>query len=273
MTIFRSTLIYLAIIASLLFSSYSAAQSQGLAAQWSFDEKDGAVARDSVRGADDNVSGHFKHVSGVTGEGLRFDGETTGITRAAQDSPQITNALTVEAWIAVSTYPWNWVPIIDQSRGEEQRRGEIGYSVGVDAFGHLGLQVSVNGKFQTVISKDPLPLKKWSHIAATFENDHGLKIYVNGQLAGELAVQGAFTPANGQDLVIGRVRDAVVPLEWIHPKFPVWYSFDGIIDELQLYNRSLSNTDVAADFGKVRLPEANALAWPKLPSGPSGPVV
>ena len=98
---------------------------------------------------------------GLSGEGLRFDGETTGITRPAQDSPKITNALAVEAWVAVSTYPWNWVPIIDQSRGEEQRRGEIGYSIGIDAFGHVGLQVSVNGKFHTVLSKDPLALGNW----------------------------------------------------------------------------------------------------------------
>jgi hypothetical protein len=272
-TTFSSKLVYFAILAGLLFPPHSAAQSEGLGlvAQWSFDEKDGSLARDSVRGADDKITGLFKHLDGVAGEGLRFDGETTSIRRAAQDSPQITNALSVEAWVAVSTYPWNWVPIIDQSRGEEQRRGEIGYSVGIDAFGHLGLQVSVNGKFHTLVSKDPLPLKKWSHVAATFENDHGLKVYVNGQLAGELAVEGPFTPANGQDLLIGRVREAMVPLEWIHPKFPVWYSFDGIIDELQLYNRSLSNTEVAADFSKVHLPEADALAWPKLPSGPPGP--
>lgn len=264
---------YLCVVASVLIPSYStsAAQSQGLAAQWSFDEKGGAVARDSIRRADDAVTGHFKHVDGIVGGGLRFDGETTGITRVAKDSPQFSNALSVEAWVAVSTYPWNWVPIIDQSRGEEQLRGEIGYSLGIDAFGHLGLKVSVNGKFQTILSKDPLPLKKWSHIAATFENDRGLKIFVNGQMAGELTVPGALTPANDQDLVIGRVRDPVLPLEWIHPKFPVWYSFDGIIDELQLYNRSLSSEEVATDFAKIHLPDKDALAWPKLPSGPHGP--
>src|SRR6266853_4920537 len=270
MKTFSSTLVYFAIFAALVLPPYSAAQSEGSVARWSFDEKDGSVARDSVRGVDDKITGLFKHLDGVTGEGLRFDGETTSITRAAENSPLITNALSVEAWVAVSTYPWNWVPLIDQSRGEERRRGEIGYSVGIDAFGHFGLQVSVNGKFHTLVSKNPLPLKKWSHVAATFENDHGLKVYVNGQLAGELPVQGAFTAANGQDLLIGRIREATLPLEWIHPKFPVWYSFDGIIDELQLYNRSLSNTEVAADFGKVHLPEADALAWPKLPSGPPG---
>ncbi|HSS97495.1 MAG TPA: LamG domain-containing protein, partial [Terriglobales bacterium] len=163
------------------------------------------------------------------------------------------------------------VPVIDQSRGEEERRGELGYSVGVDAFGHVGFKVSIDGKFQEVITKDPLPLKKWQHIVATYEGKHGLSLYINGKLAGELAAQGPITPANGQDLIIGRVRQATLPLEWIHPKFAVWYSFDGIIDELQVYNRGLSNTEVAADFSKVHLPAADPLDFPKLPSGPPGP--
>src|SRR2546423_8082525 len=178
------------VITVISLCGYSTAQNAGLAAQWSFDERDGQLARDSVRGTDDNITGLFKHVAGVTGQAVRFDGETTSIKRAAQDSQQITDDLTVEACVAVNTYPWNWVPIIDQSRGEEHRRGERGYSVGIDAFGHLGLQISVDDKFQTLMSKDPLPLKKWTHIAATFANNHGLQIYVNGQRADGLAVLG-----------------------------------------------------------------------------------
>jgi hypothetical protein len=271
MNTLNSIFIFIAFMAEVLLSSYSIAQNAGLAARWPFDEKNGTLAHDSVRGVDDKITGIFKHVNGVSGEALRFDGETTSITRAASASPQTTNALTVEAWVAVSTYPWNWVPIIDQSRGEEQRRGELGYSFGIDAFGHLGLRISVDGKFQILLSKDPLPLKKWTHITATFANTLGLKIYVNGQVAGELAAQGAFVPADDQDLLIGRVRDATLPSEWIHPKFPVWYSFDGVLDELQIYDRCLSSAEVAGEYGKVHTPSADALPWPKLPSGPPGP--
>jgi len=251
------------------FLSYCVAQTQNPVAHWSFDETGGSFARDSVRGADDQISGFFKRVHGVAGEALRLDGQTTSITRKAQDAPQITQAFTVEAWVAVSTYPWNWVPLVDQSQGEPQ--GDLGYSVGIDDFGHFGLRVAVNGKFQTLVSKDPLPLKKWTHVAATFANNRGLKIYINGQPAGELQVQGDFSPASGQDLLIGRVREATLPLEWIHPKFAVWYSFDGILDELGIYNRALDAPDIAHEFANVRLPEADPLAWPKLPSGPPGP--
>jgi len=269
MITFWKTFIYSAICAVALPStSYS--QTKHLVAHWSFDEGTGTNARDSVRGADDKIAGFFKRVDGVAGKALRLDGETTSITRAAQESPKIAKALTVEAWVAVSTYPWNWVPIVDQSRGEEEQRGELGYSVGIDAFGHFGAKVSVDGKFQTLVSKDPLPLKKWTHVAATFDDNHGLEIYINGQSVGQLATQGGFAPADRQDLLIGRVRTATLPLEWIHPKFPVWYSFDGIVDELQIYEGALAGSEIAAEFANVHLSAGDPLAWPKLPSGPSG---
>jgi hypothetical protein len=257
--------------AFLLLSVSGSAQSDHLVAHWSFDEASGNVARDSVRGANDTIRGVFKHVNGVAGQALRFDGETTSISQPAQDAPDIKDALSVEAWVAVSTYPWNWVPIIDESRKGQHGQDDTGYWVGVDAFGHLGMEVAVNGKFQSVISKDPLPLKKWSHIAATYQSDKGLSIYIDGKLAGELASQGPFTPAHDQDLLIGHVREATLPLGYIHPEFPVWYSFDGLIDELQLFNIARSESDIAADFAKVHLPAADPLSFPKLPSGPPGP--
>jgi hypothetical protein len=254
------------IFIGLISPADSSAQSQGAVARWSFDEKEGIVARESIRGADDKISGLFRHVNGVVGNGLRFDGETTIITRAAKDAPQLTSALAVEAWVAVNTYPWNWVPILDQRRGQE-----AGYLLGIDSFGHLGLQLAVDGKWQSLTSKAQLPLKKWSHIAGTFDGDQGLRIYINGQPAGDLPVKGSFTPATGQDLLIGRVREAILPAEWIHPKFPVWYSVDGIVDELQIYDRSRSAADIAQDFSKVHPTAGDALPWPVLPSGPPGP--
>jgi hypothetical protein len=254
----------------LLIPLQARAQSDHVIAKWSFDEATGDIARDSVRGSNDVIKGFYKRVDGVAGHALRFDGETTSIVQPAQDSPQIRNAFSVEAWVAVSTYPWNWVPIIDQSRKDGQSSGS-GYWVGIDPFGHLGMQVSVDGKFQTVASTESLPLKKWSHIAASYVDNRGLRIYIDGKIAGELTTQGSFVPAFRQDLLIGRVREAILPLEYIHPEFAVWYSFDGILDELQVSDESISNDQVAADFGNVHLPQADPLTFPKLPSGPAGP--
>src|SRR5580658_6887228 len=202
----RFMLARIACAASLLsVSGFSAiAQDRGPVAKWSFDEPGGSVVHDSVSGVEDKISGVFKHVSGVAGAALRFDGDTTSITQAASSAPRLKSAVSVEAWIVINTYPWDWVPIVEQSKGEES-----GYFFGIDSLGHLGLKLAVNGSWQSVVSTAPIALKKWTHIAGTFNGERGLSIYLDGKLAGELPAPGTLTQAGGQGLLIGRVREAV----------------------------------------------------------------
>jgi hypothetical protein len=241
------------------------AQSRGPVAEWSFNETDGKVAHDSVSGTDDAIVGLFKHVAGVSGNGLRFDGETTGITRGHKGVPQTTAGITVDAWIAVNAYPWNWVPLVEHRREEQ-----AGYSFGIDSFGHLGLRVAVDGQWWSLVSKSQLALKKWSHVAGSYDPARGISIYLNGKSVGEMALQGTLSPADREDLVIGRVSDPVLPAQWIHPKIPVRYSFDGILDELRIYDRSLTADEIAQAYASVHPPSGDALPWPVLPSGPPG---
>ena len=208
------------------------AQSDDLVAEWSFNEANGSVAHDSAGGTDDTIGGLFKRVKGVSGNGLLFDGESTVITRSYNGVPSTTPGVTVDAWVAVNTYPWNWVPI-----AEHRREEQAGYSFGIDSFGHIGLKVAVGGQWHSLISKSQLPLKKWAHIAGTYDPAQGMAIYVDGKSAGEMPLQGALSPADREDLVIGRAMDPVLPAQWIHPKIPVRYSFDGILDELRIYGR------------------------------------
>ena len=152
------------------------AQDTGPAAQWSFDNAPNSSVRDPVSGVEDKVGGFYKYVPGVSGNGLRFDGYTTSIVRKAENAPKLHGSFSVEAWIALDTYPWNWIPIVDQ---EEDR--QTGYFFGVDAFGHVGLQVGVNGVWQTVTSTAQIPLKKWAHLAGTYDDRRGLTIYLDGK--------------------------------------------------------------------------------------------
>jgi hypothetical protein len=261
----------LALIASTLFIVLGGAptvqaQAQEPVAKWSFDESDGATARESVTGVDDKITGIFKHVPGVSGGALRFDGDTTGMVHPSAAAPKLTSAFSIESWIAINTYSWNWIPIVDQRKGEE-----AGYLFGIDSFGHLGLQLAANGHWESLTSTVQIPLKKWTHVAASFDSARGLAIYLDGKLAGELLAPGMMIPASDQDLLIGRVREAVVPAQWIHPKYPVWYSFDGIIDQLEIYNRSLTPKEIATEYSAAHPPSGEVLPYPALPSGPSGP--
>ena len=126
-------------------------------AQWSFASKQGATPTDSIRGVKGKLDGYYKYVPGVSGDALRFDGYTTSLTIPSDDATIAgQKGFTVEAWVALNTYPWNWVPVVDQ---EEER--QEGFFFGIDAFGHIGLQASIDGQWHALTSKATLPLKKW----------------------------------------------------------------------------------------------------------------
>jgi Concanavalin A-like lectin/glucanases superfamily len=247
-------------------SSFARAQNPGLVAQWSFDEDTGQQVHDSVSGKNDAITGLFQRVRGVSGNGLRLDGETSVIIRDRKSAPKVGPGLTVEAWVAVNTYPWNWVPIVEHRREEQ-----AGYSFGVDSFGYFGLKVAVGGMWWTLLSKSELPLKKWSHIAGTYDPAKGISLYLNGILVGQMSEQGPLVFAERENLVIGRVQEPTLPAQWIHPKIPVRFSFDGILDELRIYDQGLSAAEIAKTYSELQAPGGEVLPWPVLPSGPPGP--
>jgi Concanavalin A-like lectin/glucanases superfamily len=256
---------FLSICLVICLPVFVCAQNAGPVAEWLFDESNGQTARDTVSGINDPIAGLFKHVNGVSGQGLRFDGETTVIIRDHKAAPKTGTGLTAEAWVAVNTYPWNWVPIVEHRREEQ-----AGYAFGIDSFGHFGLKVAVGGMWWSLVSKSQLPLKKWSHIAASYDPAEGISIYLNGALAGGMALQGALVAADREDLVIGRTLEPTLPAQWIHPKIPVRYSFDGILDDLRIYDYSRPIEEIAKAYAAVHPPSGDTLPWPVLPSGPSG---
>src|SRR5271157_1543374 len=136
-------IILVSLLTLTVFPGRAIAQDQGLVAKWSFESVATPTTHDTASGVDDKVEGFYKYVPGVTGTGLRFDGYTTQVIRMANKAPQLAGAFSVEAWVALNTFPWNWVPIVDHELYQQ-----VGYSFGIDAFGHVGLQVAVNGVWQ-----------------------------------------------------------------------------------------------------------------------------
>lgn len=258
------------LVICVLFGTSTYAQGQDVIVRCAFNKNQGTKVCYSVAGVRGHISGYHTYVKGVSGEAIRFDGYTTGITIPAQKAPPVsTRGFTLEAWIALNTYPWNWVPVIDRERKREE-----GYSFGIDAFGHVGLGISINGQWRQVISNATLPLKKWEHITGTYQSYHGrgtIKVYIDGRAAGMLTVHGQFTPAH-DDIVVGRVRRATLPFPQaaIHPDHPVKYSLDGILNDVEIRDGSSNASEVAKSLGSAQYPHGDILPWQEMPSGPPG---
>lgn len=230
-----------------------------LAAYWPFDEVQDATTAESVNRTMDAIRGHFSVVQGILGNGLKCDGFTTCISRTSH-LPAVHKAIAFEAWIAPQAYPWNWNAIVEQ-------RGR--YYFGLDATGHIGLRVMVDKQWRECVSGTGVPFMQWSHIAASFDPGQGITVYINGQEVGQLDVVGHLDPDGADGLFqIGRNIEEIPAAA--SRKLPASYSFDGIIDELKIYDGTLSASEIQASYQSLRPTTPPAMTWRKLPAMPAG---
>lgn len=128
---------------------FTYAVEKGLAARWAFDEAKDSYALDAVKNTKDELIGYSKYLPGISGQALQLDGYTTRIIRKAGKAPRLSKALTVQAWIAVQAYPWNWNAIITQAQGQK-----AGYFFGIDQDGRVALKMAVDGAWQECVSQE-----------------------------------------------------------------------------------------------------------------------
>jgi len=210
--------------------------------------------------APDRLAGFHRFAPGIAGQALRSDGQTTHLIRPAAQAPRLDGAFTIEAWVAIQNYPWTWCALVNQEKNRQQ-----GYSFSIDPNGHFGLHAAVGGQWIESRSEKPLPLYRWNHIAATFDPATGIRLYWNGAPAGTHAVRGPLQHAANSDLWIARNLTPRPLSEEVRVVSDVAYSFDGLIDEVRIHDRALTQFSIAQ-------PPAQApLGPPILPSGPKGP--
>jgi hypothetical protein len=241
---------------TVLFVSLALAADRPPAATWTFDQGKGS----------DQVQGYHKFVPGVAGTGLRFDGQTTSVVRAAAKAPRLGNSFTVEAWAAIQTYPWTWCALVNQERDRK-----AGYFFGIDPEGYFGLHLSVDGRWQEFRSGTKLPLYAWNHMAATFDAASGIKLFWNGKSAGERALAGKPVYAPAADLWIGRNLTPLGLSQEVKVVAEVSYSFDGIIDEVRIHDRVLGADEIKSTYARLAPAGPAPLKPPTLPAGPAGP--
>ncbi len=206
------------------------AQDGQLIVQWNFDEVENNRTPEEVTGFSDIIKGNYKLVEGIKGKALKCDGFSTRISRDGYEAPCISGPFTIEAWVAPQAYPWNWCAIYNQEYHHQR-----GIFFGIDGEGRIGLHAAIARQWRECVSEKKIPFMEWSYIAATYDPDKGMAVFVNGEQVGELNVVGDLLNDRYFELQIARNHELTPPSSLNRAGFvrePASYSFDGIIDEL-----------------------------------------
>ncbi len=233
-------------------------------AWWPFDEAQGNVTEERVWQRSSVIAGHKSlWKKGVSGTALQFDGYYSMVSLAAAQAPIISGSLTLEGWVAIGAYPWHWAPLIQQ--GDDQ-----GYFLGVDGHGYPGFKIQVAGEWHVLqLSGEPphagnMKLRRWYHLAGTYDRASGMmSLYIDGKPVAAKTVPQSGIEAADSPIQIGKGKDRI-PVD-NYKKNATSYSFDGLIDEVRIYDSALGAGDVAKSFEAMR-PNADLVEHPDMQS-------
>jgi hypothetical protein len=201
----------------------------GLVLALGFDEAAGTAVTDtSGHENHGTVSGATRTTAGRYGAALSFDGINDWVTVADAASLDLTNRLTVEAWVfPTALNSWETVVL-------KEAPAELVYALYADNDARRpGAWVRVSGVSTSAVGPAVLPLNAWSHLAMTYDGAQ-VSLFVDGTLVRTVARTGSMSNSTNPLRIGGNA---------------VWTEFfNGRIDEVRIYNRALTAGEIQADM-------------------------
>jgi hypothetical protein len=201
-------------------------------AYFSFDRclaSGGVRAMDDTRVWDPAGPGNAYHLTlqngagcgtGRFGAGGRFDGvDDVAVTAVDVD---FTNALTLSAWV----YPRNtgrWQTIVNKWYTPDA------WGLFIEP-GYFNFTLALPAGNRTI--RHPATANQWTHVAVVYSGSlNQVRLYINGAASAPMALPAGPINNSNRPIAVGG-----------HPS---WNAFDGTIDEVKLWDRALSATQVA----------------------------
>jgi len=220
------------VLVLLLVSNVSA----GLVAHWAFDEGSGTTAVDSSgNGHNGTLLGDPAWVAGMIGSGaLSFDGSDGLVDVGHDESLSITDELTITVWVKVSDLSTFYFLVCKQPSGTagDNYPGNYEFRIqsntGILEFGH---QEAEGEQYTFYTSETPITAEQWYHVAVVVMKGELVEFYIDGISAGSAEQLTNFGVLNDEPVRIGGRKDG--------------YSFfNGILDDVRLYDRTLSAAQI-----------------------------
>jgi hypothetical protein len=207
---------------------------EGFLAEYRFDESAGRVASDSSgHHLHGRLEGHPQWVRGYSGNGLQFDGAHDYVYIGHQETLDVTQ-YTLAAWVKTD------------GRTTDPERQEIlekagAYWLNIRNGAHIlragGFFGGCRGRpYWTYLdTATAVPLQTWTHVASTY-NGTALTIYLNGVLSVSTTEVRPPCTTNHKLLIIGAKKP--------EDHAPAEAFFSGILDEVRMYGRALSQAEI-----------------------------
>lgn len=214
----------------------------GLIAHWKFDD---CTAKDkSGNGYNGVINGSPKCVTGVIGKALQFNGIKDFIVVADRPKLRLSGtSYTLSGWVLLKSYNSSYISGLIAKRGGGHQQGYAWSMTGLahdSPNGRALLGISRGGD-PVILSPTETPLNTWRHIAVTYDfNTNIAKLYINSALNTEASNIPSPNPNTSVPLIIARDNDSI-------------YYLNGILDDLRVYNRVLSRSEIS-DLYNMGLP-------------------
>ncbi|MCP3893120.1 MAG: LamG domain-containing protein, partial [Bacteroides sp.] len=206
---------------------------------------DGNANDESGNGNDGSVNGAIEYVEGIVRQAAKLDGTNTYI-RIANPVQKFDTQYTITGWVytegrggtLVGKYTWG-------APGGGRGFNLFSTTEGGNGVGHAGSTFFAHAMFNegwnpSKYPKYTMPIGEFQYITAVYDEGN-VKIYINGIVEAEKTVSHSGTLDNPYDMLIGTSWESngtKIIAERTNR------TFDGLIDELRLYNRALSESEI-----------------------------
>src|SRR5438445_3116821 len=199
-------------------------------ASWSFDEGSGGVAADaSGNGNTATLGAGSSWAPGVSGGAVRLDGVSGQLSVPNSPSLNPSGAFSVAAWVEPEAAASDFRAVVVKN---------YTYFLYASSSGNCGNGGVLAGfGTTTVCTTAPLPVNTWTHLAVTYDGTT-LSLFRNGVLVASRPGSGPVAAAPGA------VASSTSTLQIGASQFGEY--FNGLIDEVRVYDRALSPPDIQA---------------------------